>query len=162
MSLLGYESVFSPSEVTGGWKLNWVVWNLCGRVEKTWMSAGKWIGTRAALIRQDSSAASFGWQSIVAQLSLWWHTGMGGYETWERNKYRHLQSIWRNICRQVKNISKLGKLWKCVQTKTKYVLAREVMQSANYAPSRRLKMCWWMALLSLALGAYWYGEEANG
>ena len=34
--------------------------------------------------------------------------------------------------------------------------------SVNCAPARQLKMCWWMALLSLAMGAHWDGEKANG
>ena len=33
--------------------------------------------------------------------------------------------------------------------------------SVNCAPARQLKMCWWMALLSLAMGAHWDGEKAN-
>ena len=36
------------------------------------------------------------------------------------------------------------------------------MQSANFALARRLKMGWWMALLSLAMETHWDGEETNG
>ena len=47
------------------------------------------------------------------------------------------------------NISNLAKLGWFVQTQTRCVLERQVMQSVYCAPARWLKMCW-MALLSLA------------
>ena len=46
-------------------------------------------------------------------------------------------------------IRKLVKMRLSVQTKTKFVLARQVLQSANRALARLLKMYWWIALLSL-------------
>ena len=64
---------------------------------------------------------------MVAQLSLWEQTGMGRNETWEKT-YTDMFKI--------RNISKLAKFGKCLQTKTNYVLARQVMQSENYAPTK--------------------------
>ena len=51
---------------------------------------------------------------------------------------------------KLKNICN-GEIVMVVQTKTKCVLVRQVMQSVYCAPVRRLKMCRWMALLSLAI-----------
>ena len=38
----------------------------------------------------------------------------------------------------------------------------EIMQLVNCAPAKQLKMCWWMDLLSLAIGTHWDRENANG
>ena len=81
----------------------------------------------------------FGWWSMATLLGLWGHAEMERHETLGM---KHID-IFKLI-----NISKLAKLGWCVQTQTKCVLVRQVIQSVYCVPARRLKMCW-MALLSL-------------
>ena len=51
---------------------------------------------------------------------------------------------------KLKNTSN-GEIVMVVQTKTKCVLVQQAMQSVYCVPVRRLNMCRWMALLSLAI-----------
>ena len=57
-----------------------------GRVEQTQLCVGVLANERGlglVSVHQDSRADRFWWQSMVALLSLWEHTGMERYKTWE-------------------------------------------------------------------------------
>ena len=100
---------------------------------------------RLLFAHQDSRGDLFRWQSMVAPLRLWGahcDRKIANKWTWEWKIFRHIQT-------KKYMIRKLVKMRLSVQTKTKFVLARQVLQSANRALARLLKMYWWIALLSL-------------
>ena len=162
---------------------------------------------------QDSRVDPFGWQSMVALLSLWEHAGMERLQmnvASEWNIFRHIKTTNQSkICdgyagytiiklcanQATKNVlvdrspeplathlngekkngwnietkhdqtisttphptppppkkkmCEMAKRQLSVQTETKYLVLSQVIQSANRASSRRLKMYGWIALLSL-------------
>ena len=67
------------------------------------------------------------------------------YET-KRNTFRHIQT---KECVFICETRELAERQLCAQAETKWLVVRLVMQWANCAPARPLKLFEWIALLSL-------------
>ena len=88
----------------------------------------------------------------MAVLSLYGHTGMENRQTDEAKKlniFRHNQTEQSNYKMCISKTSGLAERQLYAENEIKWLVVKQVMQSANCALARQLNMYSWIVLLSL-------------